>query len=161
MHAQKVTKVREPIMSDCRAIQNSLGRYFDGELSPVEQCMAEDHIKQCGECSEILQEIRTIAGALKGMPVLPVPSTLNRKILAKARAQFNSPPSAWNSLWFWKHWSLAMRLAAISVAAIACYIAVVISDSSLPAAQSAAAEMRWISMTAQGPIVKAYMGTKE
>jgi anti-sigma factor RsiW len=155
------TKVREPKMSKCSLIQNCLGRYFDGELSPVERRMVEDHLKECGQCNQNLQEIRVIAGAFqKGMPVPPVPSTLNLKIMAKARAQIDIAPSGWSFLRFWRNWSPTMRLAAISVAVIACYIGIVISGRLLPSARPATAEMGWISMTAQGPIVKAYMGTK-
>jgi anti-sigma factor RsiW len=149
-------------MSSCRVIQNRLGRYFDGELSPVERHMIEDHLKQCGQCSQNLQEIHAIAKAFRtGMSVPPVPSTLNPKMMAKARAQVDSAPSALSFLLFWENWSLALRLAAIGVAAIACYIGAVINSSSLPSTRSATAEMRWIDMTAQGPIVKAYMGTKQ
>jgi anti-sigma factor RsiW len=147
-------------MSNCRAIQKLLGRYFDGELSPFERRMVEDHLRQCSQCRQSLQEIHAIAGAFqKAMPVPPVPSALNQKIMAETRAQVGSAPSAWLFLRFWKNWSFTMRLTAIGVVAVACYIGVVIGGSSLQSTRSAAAEMRWISMTAQVPIVKAYMGS--
>jgi anti-sigma factor RsiW len=146
-------------MSDCRTIQNRLGRYFDGELSPVEHRLVADHLKQCSRCSQDLQEIRAIAGAFQeGMPAPPIPSTLNQRIMARARAQVGSAPSAWSFLLFWKNWSFSMRLAAMGVAAAACYVGLVIGSSSQSPNRSTGAEMKWIGMTSQGPIVKAYMG---
>jgi anti-sigma factor RsiW len=159
MHA---TKVREPKMSDCHAIQGRLGRYFDGELSPVEHRLVEDHLKHCGRCSQDLQEIRAIVEAFQeGMSVPPVPSDLNRRIMAKARVQAERVPSVWSFLWFWKSWSFSMRLAAMGVAAAACYVGLIIGDSSQPSTRSTGAEIKWIGMTSQGPIVKAYIGSAQ
>ena len=149
-------------MLDCRAIKDRLGRYFDGELSPVEHRLVEDHLQQCSRCSADLQEIRDIAGIVReGMPVPPVPSGLSRRIMAEARAQVGNAPSAWSFLLFWKNWSFSMRLAAMGVAAAACYIGLAISSGSQLSTQSTSAEMKWIGMTSQGPIVKAYMGSNQ
>jgi anti-sigma factor RsiW len=149
-------------MSACRMIQNRLGRYFDGELLPVEHRLIEDHLKQCGRCSQTLQEIRAVAGAFQdAMPVPPVPPALNQRIMAKARAQADSAPSAWSFLWFWKNWSFSMRLAAMGVAAAACYVGLAIGASSPPSTRSTGAEMKWIGMTSQEPIIKAYMGSNQ
>jgi anti-sigma factor RsiW len=146
-------------MSDCRAVQNRLGRYFDGELSPFEHRLVEDHLNQCSGCSAALQEFRAIAEAFQeGMPVPPVPSGLSRRIMADARAQVGSAPSAWSFLWFWKNWSFSMRLAAMGVAAAACYVGIAIGSSSQPSTRPTGVEMKWIGLTSQGPIVKAYMG---
>jgi len=149
-------------MSDCRAMKDRLGRYFDRELSHFERRLIEDHLKQCDRCSADLQEIRDIARIVQeGMPVSPVPSGLSRRIMAEARAQVGSAPSAWSFIWFWKNWSFSMRLAAMGVAAAACYVGLAISSSLQPSTQSIGAEMKWIGMTSQGPIVKAYMGSNQ
>jgi anti-sigma factor RsiW len=149
-------------MSDCHAIQDLLGRYFDGELPPGERHLIEEHLKQCGRCRQSLQEIRAIAGAFQeGMTVPPVPSALTRKIMAKARVQVDSAPAEWSPLWFWKNWSFSMRLAAMGVAVAACYVGLAISSSSQSSTRSTGAEMKWIGMTSQGPIVKAYMGSAQ
>ena len=146
-------------MSDCRAIKDRLGRYFDRELSHSERRLIEDHLKQCDRCRADLQEIRYIAGIVReGMPVPPVPSGLSRRIMAEARAQVGNAPSAWSFLLFWKNWSFSMRLAAMGVAAAACYVGLAIGSSSQPSTRPTSAEMKWIGMTSQGPIVKAYMG---
>ena len=146
-------------MPDCRKTKNRLGRYFDEELPPSERRLVEEHLKQCRQCSEELQEMRAIAGELQeGMPVPPVPSGLSRRIMAEARAQVGCAPSAWSFLLFWKNWSFSMRLAAMGVAAAACYVGLAIGSSSQPSIRPTRAEMKWIGMTSQGPIVKAYMG---
>jgi anti-sigma factor RsiW len=147
-------------MPDCRKMKSRLGRYCDGELPPIERRLVEDHLKRCRQCGEELQAIRAIAGAFQeGMWVPPVPSALNQRIMAKARVQVSNAPSAWSFLGFWKNWSFSMRLAAMGVVAAACYVGLAIGSSSQPLTRSTGAEMKWIGMTSQGPIVKAYMGS--
>jgi anti-sigma factor RsiW len=146
-------------MPECQRIRNSLGRYFDGELSNTEGCLVEEHLKHCSQCSEELQQIHEIAGAFQeGMPVPPVPPNLIVRIMGEARAQIDGGLPGWSFLLFWRNWSFSMRLAALGVAAVACYVGLVISSGSLPSTRPAGAEMRWIGMTSQEPIVKAYLG---
>jgi predicted anti-sigma-YlaC factor YlaD len=146
-------------MPECRTIRNSLGRFFDGELSHTESRQIEDHLKQCSQCSLELQQIRELAGAFReAMPASPVAPDLTRRIVAKAHAQFENDLSGSNFP-FWRNWSLSLRLAALGVASVACYIGLAIGSSSLPSTRSATAETRWIGMTSQEPIVKAYTGS--
>ena len=147
-------------MPDCLAIKNRLGRYFDGELSPAECRLVEDHIKRCSRCSQDLQEIREIAGVFKeGVPALPTPSDLTRKIMERARLQVDDTLSR-RGFWApWKNWSFSMRLASVAVTAAACYLGLVIGSTSLASAPSAGDEMRWIGMTTRGPIITAYVGS--
>jgi anti-sigma factor RsiW len=158
MHAKKVRKLK---MSNCRAILNLLGRYFDGELSPVECRLIDDHLKQCSRCSADLQEIRKIAGIFQKGIAPPVPSDLTQRIMKKARTQVDGFLPRRTFLCFWRNWSVPMRLAAMGVAAAACYIGLAIGSSLQPSTRSTGAEMKWIGMTSQGPIVKAYMGSDQ
>jgi anti-sigma factor RsiW len=146
-------------MTECRAIQSRLGRYFDGELSHTERRLVEDHLKECGRCSANLQEICEIAGAFqKGMSTPPVPPDLTQGIMQEARKQVGCTPPVRSFLGFWKNWSFGVRFAAMGVAAAACYVGIVIGSASPSAVRRAGEEMKWIGMTSQGPIVKAYMG---
>jgi predicted anti-sigma-YlaC factor YlaD len=146
-------------MQDCRAIRVSLGCYYDGELSEPERRLVRDHLKQCSQCRAELQQICEIAPAFQeGMQTPPTPSDLTRKIMEKAHRRTVGALSWWSCLLFWKNWSLPMRFAAAGVIAAACYIGIVVGSSSLPFDRSATSEMKWISMSTQGPIVKAYMG---
>jgi anti-sigma factor RsiW len=148
-------------MPDCRTISILLGRFFDRELSDSKRRSVEDHLKQCSRCSAELQQIREIASAFReAMSAPQVPSDITQRIMAKAREQVGTASPRWDLLYFWKNWPLSMRLAAIGVATIACYVGIAIGSSSLPSTRSATAEMRWIGMTSQEPIVKAYMGNK-
>jgi anti-sigma factor RsiW len=156
-----VQRRKELFMPDCLTIHILLGRYFDRELSDPERQLVEDHLIQCRRCSAELQQIREIAGAFReGMPTPPVPSDMTQRIMDKVREHADVPLQRWELLCFWKNWSLSMRLAAIGVATIACYAGIAIGGSSPPSIRSATAEMKWIGMTSQGPIVKAYMGTE-
>lgn len=147
-------------MLDCRAIQNRLGRYFDGELSPVERRLVENHLKQCTQCSADLQEIREIAGVFQeGIPALPVPSDLTQRIMEKARTHVDRALPGSSLHWFWKNWSFSKRFAALGVAAAACYIGLLFGSASLPSTRRAGDEMQWIGITSRGPIVTAYVGS--
>jgi anti-sigma factor RsiW len=147
-------------MPDCRAIKKKLGRYFDGELPPIEHQSVEDHLKRCSRCAVELQEIHEVAGAFQeGMSALPAPSDLAQRIVEKARARVGIAPAGWDLIWFWKNWSFSMRFAAVAVAAAACYIGIVIGSASLPSNRQASDEMKWVAMTTQGPIVSAYIGS--
>jgi anti-sigma factor RsiW len=157
-----VQRRKELFMSDCRTTKGLLGRYFDAELSNPERCSVEDHLKQCSRCSAELRQIREIAGAFQEEMAVPqVPSGMTQRIMEKAREQVGVSFPGQDFLCFWKSWSLSMRFAAISLATIACYVGIVIGSSPLPSTRSATAEMRWIGMTSQEPIVKAYMGNKQ
>jgi len=148
-------------MRDCRATQNRLGRYFDGELSPVERTLVEDHLKQCSRCSADLQEIHEVAGVFHEGIAPPVPSDLTQRIMEKAREQVDSALPGYSLLWFWKNWSFPMRFAAVAVAAAACYIGIVIGSASLPSTRRTGDEFKWIGMTSRGPIVTAYVGSSQ
>jgi anti-sigma factor RsiW len=147
-------------MSDCRAIAILLGRYFDRELSEPKRRLVEDHLKQCIRCSAELQQIREIADAFQeGVSARQVSADMTQQIMGKAREQVGCAPK-WDFLCLWKNWSSLMRFAAIGVATIACYVGIVAGSSSFPSTRSSTAETRWIGMTSQGPIIKAYMGTE-
>ena len=147
-------------MPECSAVKSRLGRYYDGELSPVECRRIEDHLKQCNRCSADLQEIREMAAVFQeGMPAPPVPSDLTQRIMEKARAQVDDAVPGWSVLWFWKNWSFSMRFAAVTVSAAACYIGLAIGSAPLPSTLSAGNEMQWVGMTSQEPIITAYVGS--
>jgi anti-sigma factor RsiW len=147
-------------MTNCRSTKKQLGRYFDHELSPDESLLVEDHLKLCSRCNSEFQQIREIAGAFHdNLPVPPVPLHLTQRILEEAYASVMGRLSWWEPLPFWRNWSTSMRLAALGVAAIACYLGLVISGGLLPQTRPASAEMRGIGMTSQEPIVKAYLGS--
>jgi anti-sigma factor RsiW len=147
-------------MPDCPTIKSCIGRYFDGELSPLERHLVEDHLKQCSLCREDLLEIGKIAGVIqKGIMIPAVPSGLSQKIMQRAAAQVDNPLSRQGFFWLWRSWSFPMRLASVAVTAAACYIGLVLGSASLPSTRSPGDEMRWISMTSRGPIITAYVGS--
>jgi anti-sigma factor RsiW len=147
-------------MSNCRHSRDRLGRYFDGELPSYERRTVEDHLQQCSRCSTNLKEIREISGVFaEGITIPPVPQDLTQTIMRKAQAQIKGTLPGWSFLLFWGNWSLPMRLAAMVVAAAACYIGIAIGSASLPSSRRAANEMQWIDMSSRGPIVTAYVGS--
>jgi predicted anti-sigma-YlaC factor YlaD len=146
-------------MADCRIIRNRLGRYLDGELSEPERHTIEAHLKQCSRCKAVLQEMSDLSDLFKhGVPAPPIPSYLTGKIIAKAKEELDGNLPGWSFLLFWRNWSLSMRFAALGVATVACYIGLVIGNSSAPSTPRAGDEMKWIGMTSGEPIVTAYVG---
>jgi anti-sigma factor RsiW len=149
-------------MPNCRAIQNRLGRYFDGELSLVERRLVANHLQQCGRCSQSLHAIREIAGVFpKTMQSAPVPSDLTLRIMEKARMQVGGALQGRRFFGFWENWSFSMRFAAVGVAAAACYIGIVIGSTSMPYAGRAGDEMQWVGMASPGSIANAYIGSAQ
>jgi anti-sigma factor RsiW len=148
-------------MSNCRGIRERLGRYFDGELTPSERRSVEDHLEQCSQCRASLEEIREISGIFrKGMPAPPAPLDLTRRIMVRAQAQIDGALPSWRSLPFWRDWSLSLRLAALGVAAAACYFGILISSASLQSTWQPVDEAQWIGAS-RGPLVAAYTGSNQ
>jgi len=144
----------------CRQIKNRLGRYHDGELPPDERLLVERHLQDCRLCGQELEEIRKLSMSFqRALVIPPVPEDLVPRILAQAGAQAGAPFSALDVFRLWRGWSLSMRLAAMAVAAAACYIGLVIGSASLPSRRSAGDEMQWVGMASRGPITTAYVGT--
>lgn len=147
-------------MPECREIKDRLGRYLDGELPPVERRLVENHLRKCSRCSSELQELRAIAGLFQeSMHTPAVPPGLTQMVMKRAHAQIDGGLPIWNFLLFWRNWSFGMRLAALGVAAVACYVGLMIGSSSLPSTRSPGAELTWIRMTSQEPIARAYTGS--
>jgi anti-sigma factor RsiW len=150
---------KELFMSDCRGIKERLGRYFDAELTPSERRSVEDHLEQCSRCRAGLEEIREISGIFReGMDAPPAPLDLTRRIMGRAQAEIDGSLPGRSFLLFWRDWSLPMRFAALGVAAVACYIGMFISSSSLTSAQRPSDDMKWVDMSSREPIVSAYVG---
>jgi anti-sigma factor RsiW len=143
-------------VSRCRVIEKRLGRYLDGELPPEDRRVVDSHLVTCTRCGEELAEIRRLSGYFQeAFAVPPAPEGMVQRIMA--RAEIDGSRMAWNSLWFWRDWSLSMRFAAAGVTAAAIYIGLAIGTASLPVSRPAGDEMQWIGLTSRAPLVAAYM----
>lgn len=63
-------------MTTCNDIQEHLGPYFDGELSPGQRAEIEAHLTGCPACASELEEIRLLADALAPSAPTQVPTDL-------------------------------------------------------------------------------------
>jgi anti-sigma factor RsiW len=162
MHSRPFVKsvkiVEESNVSSCKRIKTRLGRYHDGELPADERRLIERHLEVCRTCCEELAEIARYSDALEqALTVPPVPEGIVQRIMTRAHMQTSSERVRWNRLWFWRDWSLSMKFAAAGVAAVACFIGLVIGSASQQSLRSAGDEMRWVALTFRGPIVAAYV----
>jgi len=70
---------------DCKEIQQQLERYFDGELPLSDKRALAEHLERCGECSGLLNGLKTIHVALNKQAVFPVPAGLKRRVRKQLR----------------------------------------------------------------------------
>lgn len=58
---------------DCDTLQELLVPFLEGELSPSEQELAEDHLTACARCSDLASRISSQDAALASLPPEPDP----------------------------------------------------------------------------------------
>jgi len=61
-------------MSDCQRIEESIGRWLDGELSAGESERVRAHVAQCGNCRAAQQRLEKIGRALTSVLVAQAPN---------------------------------------------------------------------------------------
>lgn len=49
-------------------ITTQLSDYLDGELTPMEHAAVDNHLAQCPECREVLEDLRALVAAAKRLP---------------------------------------------------------------------------------------------
>jgi Putative zinc-finger len=55
---------------DCDLMCERLAAYIEGDLSPDERAIADQHLAECATCAEALVELRAIAGEAAQLPLL-------------------------------------------------------------------------------------------
>jgi hypothetical protein len=55
---------------ECDLMCERLAAYMEGDLSPAEQAVAEEHLDDCAPCAEVLAQLRAIASQAATMPAL-------------------------------------------------------------------------------------------
>jgi hypothetical protein len=78
--------------------------------------------------------------------------------MERAQAQIDGSLPDWSFILFWRNWSLSLRLAALGVAAAACYFGILIGSASLQSTRQPGDEALWIGAS-RGPLVAAYTGS--
>lgn len=63
-------------MTTCHTIQDLLGPYLDNEATPTQRAQVESHLLGCDECAGELDEMRSLADALRDSAPVSVPRSL-------------------------------------------------------------------------------------
>ena len=64
----------------CEERQNKLEAYLDGELTLSDQRDIEQHLADCGRCSAMLSNLRTLSASVKKIDQVNAPAALRRNI---------------------------------------------------------------------------------
>jgi hypothetical protein len=118
---------------ECRKIEELLGGYADGELSPREQARVESHLSGCKRCEDALAAIERVDHAvlaLEGSP--PSPADLER-LAARVRnvvdAKRRPARRSWREFLSWP------QLAPVAAAAAILFVVLQVSDRMHPEAE--------------------------
>jgi anti-sigma factor RsiW len=119
---------KEGFDMDCRAVQEKLVAFLDGELSIDPQDAIEVHLSRCGECRMELKALQELNTAMDLLPGLPVPAGFSRETVKRAislERQGTGIEGWWRSL------GHAWRLAACAAALIGVLSGGMVSRSAL------------------------------
>jgi len=88
----------------CEKVQIKLSAYLDGELDAEVHRELADHLKQCPECREELEEFSGLDTLIRGLPRLSLPDAFAKVVVASVRNAVTSEPRklflsrAWKAL---------------------------------------------------------------
>jgi hypothetical protein len=72
---------------ECDLMCERLAAYIEGDLSPAERAVAEQHLSECASCAEALVELRAIASEAAQLPLL----TPSRDLWAGIESRISTP----------------------------------------------------------------------
>lgn len=75
-----------------------LNEFLDGELTPVEVRRVEAHLESCADCSERMQALKQVFGALQTVRERELKVDLTGRIMSRVQPR-----------WSWPRWALAME----------------------------------------------------
>lgn len=68
---------------NCARIEQQLSAYMESSLPVDETSQVEEHLKSCGNCSELLNEMRSVAALCQNYPTLELDPDLLERILLR------------------------------------------------------------------------------
>jgi len=78
----------------CRKAQRYISRSIDGELAGRKACRLERHLKTCGECRALVEDLRTIAGGVAKLDAPEPSDNVWKRIRAGLAAADKNPSRA-------------------------------------------------------------------
>ncbi|MBI4396111.1 MAG: zf-HC2 domain-containing protein [Elusimicrobia bacterium] len=78
---------------DHKDVKERILTHYDGELPPGERAAVEDHLKTCVECSLLLREWKTTAGAFFSVPPVAPSEAFVQRVMRKMDQEPKETPS--------------------------------------------------------------------
>ncbi|MCD6362077.1 MAG: zf-HC2 domain-containing protein, partial [Armatimonadetes bacterium] len=102
------------MIRSCRAINNLLNAYLDGELTTEQARECEEHLAECARCRAELERLRAARSLLRSLPhPTPPPELADAIKLAAADELAGQAPGL-----LWPAWTTPLAAAAAVVVAI-------------------------------------------
>ena len=79
---------------DCTAIRPLISYYYDGEVTPEESALVEQHLAGCEDCRRVLAEYRMIGSEMRDLAMPVPPAGLHRDVWRAIEAQGAIPKRA-------------------------------------------------------------------
>ena len=70
----------------CLDVQLELEAYVDGELSPEQAALLEQHVADCAGCRAQLARLQAVTAALETWPLVAEPAQLTARVMGQVRA---------------------------------------------------------------------------
>lgn len=94
---------------ECSKIQSFIDGYFDSELDLTKSLEIEEHIKNCENCSAILNNYKMLHNAFRDKSFYyNAPPSLKNKIASESDKQTNKPIFKTKSIFNWRNTSFAL-----------------------------------------------------
>jgi hypothetical protein len=107
----------------CHDIQEKLAAYIDGDISPEERMLIDEHLKSCQQCNETIAEMTKTTEYLRKLGDIEPPAWLTQKIMTKIRSESGKEKSIWQKLFYPLHIKLPVEVAvAVLLAVTTIYI---------------------------------------
>ena len=120
-------------MTNCENCRDSIGRWLDGELSPIESAAVEAHVEACAECGEARRQLESLQRALTGVLVTDAAPIEFIPFWREVQHRINSKRAWYEDVSQWaREFFTAPRIAWGVPAAIVLLLAVVSLDSYFP-----------------------------
>lgn len=103
---------------DCINIQEKLSAYLDGIISPEENRLVEEHLKQCPKCSKFLADIKKTVAHIQNLDEVEPPPWFTLQVKNKIKAEVVKKKSIFRKLFFPLHIKVPLQAAATVLIAI-------------------------------------------
>lgn len=104
---------------DCVNIQEKISAYLDGIISPEENRLVKEHLKQCPKCSKFLADIKKTVAHIQNLDEVDPPPWFTLQVMNKIKAAVVEKKSIFRKLFFPLQIKVPLQAAATVLIAIA------------------------------------------